>query len=154
MTMGFMDTTPPPTNERVRGLLREAEAQATYEAALPLVGEALIAQLVDAMKASKMPKADQAIESLKRAGLDQLLVEAMLRGKLTLHAADRHLNRMRDGIKNRTIPVQDVKNGILAFDGAAQRLALVAGKGGTFQYPLLGNHPRDSLITFASSLHR
>ncbi|MCK6551773.1 hypothetical protein L6R52_38420 [Myxococcota bacterium] len=154
MTIGFMDTTPQPTNERVRGLLRDAEAAPTYETALPFVTEALVTQLLDAMKASKMPKADQAIESLKRSGLDQLLVEAMLRGKLTLQAADRHLNRMRDGIKNRSIPVQDVKLGILAFDGAAQRLALVAGKGGAFQYPLLGNHPRDSLITFASSLHR
>lgn len=138
----------------VQGLMREAEAAPTYEKALPFVAEAITAQLLDAMRGAKVPKADQQVEALRRSGLDRLLVEALLRGKLTYQAADRHLNRMRDAIRARGVPVQDVKNGILAFDGAAQRLALVSGKGGPFQYPLHGNHARDSMITFASSLHR
>lgn len=144
----------PPINDAVRALIRQAESEPTYEDAMPLVAEAVAAQLLEAMRVSKMTKPDQGIEALRRAGLDHLLVEAMLRGRLTFQAADRHLNRMRDAIRSRQIPAQDVKNGILAFDGAAQRLALVSGKGGPFQYPLHGNHARDSLITFASSLHR
>jgi hypothetical protein len=145
---------PTATNETVKGLMRRAEDAQSYEDALPFVAEAITAQLLEAMKTSKMPKADQQIDALKKSGLDQLLVEALLRGRLTYQAADRHLNRMRDSIRSRVVPVQDMKNGILAFDGAAQRLALVSGKGGPFQYPLHGNHARDSLITFASSLHR
>ena len=64
------------------------------------------------------------------------------------------LDRMREAIRARLISVLDLKNGILAFDDAAQRLAMVSGKAGPFQYPLLGNHARDALITFARSLHR
>jgi hypothetical protein len=135
-------------------LMQQAEAAPTWEQAQPFVAEAIIAQLLEAMKTWRMTKAEQAHEALRRSGLDQLLVEALLRGKLTYQAADRHLNRMRDGIRARKASPNDVKTGILAFDGAAQRLAVVSGKNGPFQYPLRGNHARDSLITFARSLHR
>jgi hypothetical protein len=154
MTSQLVAATVAPTTDAVKLLMRQAEAAPTYEDALPFVAEAVTAQLLEAMKLSKMSKADQSVDALRRSGLDQLLVEALVRGRLTFQAADRHLNRMRDAIRTRRIPPQDIKNGILAFDGAAQRLALVSGKGGPFQYPLHGNHARDSLITFASSLHR
>ncbi len=121
---------------------------------MPFVAEAVALQLLDAMKSSRVPKADQQIDALKRSGLHELLVDTLMKGKLTFQAADKHLNRMRIAIKSRQIAVNDLKNGILAFDDAAQRLALVSGKGGPFQYPLQGNHARDSLITFARSLHR
>ena len=143
-----------PAMEAVKELMKKAEVAPTYEEALPFVSEAILTQLLDAMKMSKIPKADQEVDSLRRSGLDQLLVESLLRGRLSHQSTDRHLNRMRDAIRSRGIGVADLKNGILAFDGAAQRLALVAGKGGPFQYPLQGNHARDSLITFARSLHR
>jgi hypothetical protein len=140
--------------EAVKGLMQQAEAAPTWNEAQPLVSEAIVAQLLEAMKAWKVPKAEQAHESLRRSGLDQLLVEALLRGKLTYQASDRHLNRLRDAIRSRVISVNDIKNGILAFDGAAQRLAIVSGKNGPFSYITRGNHARDSLITFARSLHR
>lgn len=140
--------------ETVKVLMQHAETAPTWEDAFPFVAEAIIAQLLEAMRAWKVPKAEHAHEALKKSGLDQLLVEALMRGKLTYQASDRHLNRLRDAIKTRQIGVQDIKNGIHAFDGAAQRLAIVSGKNGPFLYPLRGNHARDSLITFGSSLHR
>ena len=151
--MGLPTETTPPT-EAVRGLMAKAETAPTYDEALPFVAEAITAQLLHAMKSSKVPKADQEIEALRRSGLDRLLVESLVRGKLSYQSVDRHLNRFRQAIKTRDISVNDMKSGILAFDGAAQRLALVSGKGGPFQYPIAGNHARDSLITFARSLHR
>lgn len=140
--------------DAVKVLMQQAEAAPTWDDAQPFVAEAIVSQLLEAMRAWKVPKAEQAHQALKVSGLDQLLVEALLRGKLTYQAADRHLNRLRDAIKARGISVADIKNGIHAFDGAAQRLAIVSGKNGPFLYPLRGNHARDSLITFGSSLHR
>jgi hypothetical protein len=140
--------------EAVKSLMKQAEDAPYYEDAVPFVAEAVTLQLLDAMKSSRVPKSDQQIEALKKSGLHELLVDTLMKGKLTYQAADRHLERMRAAIRGRTISVQDLKNGILAFDDAAQRLALVSGKGGPFQYPLAGNHARDSLITFARSLHR
>jgi len=140
--------------EAAKVLMQQAEGAASWDEAYPFVAEAIVAQLLEAMKTWRMTKAEQAHESLRKSGLDQLLVEALLRGKLTYQATDRHLNRMRDAIRSRSASPNDVKAGILAFDGAAQRLAVVSGKNGPFQYPLRGNHARDSLITFARSLHR
>src|SRR5437016_5105416 len=95
-------------SEAVRGLMKQAEAAPTYEEALPFVAEAITAQLLEAMKASKIPKAENAVEALKKSGLDKLLVEALLRGRLTFQAADRHLNRMREAIKARHTPIVDL----------------------------------------------
>lgn len=142
------------TSEAVQALMLQAEAAPSWEAAQPFASEAITAQLLEAMKAWKVQKADQAHDALKRSGLDGLLVESLLRGKLTYQASDRHLNRLRDSIRSRAVSVNDIKNGILAFDAAAQRLAIVSGKNGPFQYATRVNHARDSLITFARSLHR
>jgi hypothetical protein len=134
-------------------LMAKAETAESYEEALSLVSEAIAAQLLEAMKAARVPKAEKAVEALQASGLDRLLVEAWARGKITYKMVDLHLNRLRKEINTRD-KAEVVKQGILAFDGAAQRLALVAGRNGPFSYPLRNNHARDSLITFARALHR
>ncbi len=141
------------THMDTEAFMTKAEEAETYDEALSLVSEAIAAQLLEAMKAARVPKAEKAVESLRASGLDRLLVEAWARGKITYKMVDAHLNRLRGDIKTRD-RAEVVKQGILAFDGAAQRLALVAGRNGPFAYPLRNNHARDSLITFARALHR
>lgn len=134
-------------------LMQNAEAAESHDDALALVGEAILAQLLEAMKAARVPKAEKAVEALKVSGLDRLLIEAWSRGKITYRMVDAHLNRLRGEITSRE-RAEMIKQGILAFDGAAQRLAMVSGRNGPFSYPLRNNHARDSLITFARALHR
>jgi hypothetical protein len=141
------------TTDPVSVLMEQAEAAESYDAALSLVSEAIAAQLLEAMKAAKVPKAEKAADALRESGMDRLLVEAWGRGRITYKMVDAHLNRLRRMIKTRD-KAEVVKQGILAFDAAAQRLAMVSGRNGPFAYPLRNNHARDSLITFARALHR
>ena len=140
-------------NTDTEALMARAEQAETYDEALGLVSEAIAAQLLEAMRAARVPKAEKAVEALRAAGLDALLVEAWANGKITYKMVDRHLNRLRKWITTRD-RAEVAKQGILAFDGAAQRLALISGRNGPFAYPLRNNHARDSLITFARALHR
>lgn len=142
-----------PRADEIMTLMGSAEAADSFDEAMTLVAEAVTAQLIEAMKAAKVPKAEKAVEALKASGLDRLLVEAWIRGKITYRMVDAHLNRLRHEINTRE-RAELVKQGILAFDGAAQRLAMVSGRNGPFSYPLRNNHARDSLITFARALHR
>lgn len=134
-------------------LMVKAEKAETHDEALGLVSEAIAAQLLEAMRAARVPKAEKAVEALRAAGLDALLVEAWAKGKISYKMVDAHLNRLRKWITSRD-RAEVVKQAILAFDGAAQRLALISGRSGPFSYPLRNNHARDSLITFARALHR
>jgi hypothetical protein len=140
-------------SQEIMALFQSAEEAATFDEALSLVAKAVTMQLLEAMKAARVPKAEKAVEALTASGLDRLLVEAWARGKITYKMVDAHLNRLRKWITTRD-RAETVKQGILAFDGAAQRLALVAGRNGPFSYPTRNNHARDSLITFARALHR
>jgi hypothetical protein len=142
-----------PQAEQIVSLIESAEEADSFDEALALVAKAVTMQLLEAMKAARVPKAEKAVEALQAAGLDRLLVEAWARGKITYKMVDAHLNRLRREITTRE-KAETVKQGILAFDGAAQRLALVSGRNGPFSYPLRNNHARDSLITFARALHR
>ena len=147
--------------DAIQDLMRRATEAPTYDEAMPLVTEALTAKLLlvlkegrITLKAKKVSKPEQCVSALKRSGLDTLLVEGFMSGRITYKLVDAHLTRMRDEIRARTRSADDIKFGILAFDGIAQRLSLVSGKKGAFKYPLRGNHARDSLITFARCLHR
>lgn len=134
--------------------LEKAHQATSYEAALAAAADALTEQLAEAMKASGIKNAAASIESLKKSGLDKLLARCVARGRVGYGMVNAELDRLRAALVQRTLTAVEVKLGILAFDEAAQRLALVAGKNGSFQYAGEQNHARDSLITFARSLHR
>ena len=134
--------------------LARARAASTRENAVRAAGEALSAELLDAMKAAGISKAEKSVNALRFAGLDTLLAEGLARGKVTYRMVAGDLDRLRKALVDRTLSANDIKLGILAFDESAQRLAMVAGKNGSFTYAHAGNRARDSLITFARSLHR
>lgn len=141
-------------------MLRAAEAD-SYSDALAMVAWAVTEQLLKSMKASRMTmkareisKPDRCVAMLRRSGLDRLLVEGWMHGRVSYQAADRHLNRLREALSSRSLSTDEVKFGILAFDGAAQRLCTGTGMSGPFEYPASQNHARDSLLTFARALHR
>ncbi|MCC7382560.1 MAG: hypothetical protein IT384_12055 [Deltaproteobacteria bacterium] len=116
--------------------------------------EAVLDELLKAMKSSGIPKAEQSIDALRRSGLDHVLTYSLAIGRLSHESVRRELDRFMKALANRTLTANDIKLGILALDEAAQRLAIAAGKGGPFRYPTSQNRARDSLITFARSLHR
>lgn len=135
-------------------LLEQAAASEDPKEALRLAGEALSKELLVAMKAAGITKADKSVKALDAAGLNQLLALALAKGKLSYRAVDDVLAELREALTNRTLTAEQIKDSILAFDAAAQRLAMVGGQGGSFEYPTKGNRARDSLMTFARSLHR
>lgn len=144
----------------VEDLLARAGQAETRSEMLALVAEALTTQLLEAskrgkigMKAKKIARPDQAVSMLRASGLDNLLVEGWLRGRVTHGAAEKQLASMREAIRTRTRTAEEMKLGILAFDGFAQRMAL-ADPAGDFRYPLEENKARDLLMTFARALHR
>lgn len=142
-----------PTTE-TKALLEQAQQASTKEDALRLAGMAVSAELLEAMRAGRLSKPEKAINALKASGLDQLLVAALAEGRLRYPRVQDELARFRAALSDRSLSANEIKLGILAFDEAAQRLALVAGKKGAFSYPSTQNRARDSLITFARSLHR
>lgn len=145
---------------QVEGLLARAEGAETREAAVDAVAKALMTRLVFEMKTTRMTmrakriaKPEKAAAALCAAGLDRLLVEGWLRGRVTTAAADRQLAEMRSALASRRASAEDLKYGILAFDGFAQRMA-AADTDANFTYSLKENRARDLLLTFARALHR
>ncbi|MBI2376072.1 MAG: hypothetical protein HYV07_18910 [Deltaproteobacteria bacterium] len=109
--------------------------------------------LAAAMRAAKMPRPEQSLEHLRNAQLEVLLARAIGRGALGYGAVADQLERMRRALAARDVTAKQLELGIVALDELLQRLALVAPRGG-FSYPMENNRARDSLITFARSLHR
>ncbi len=161
MPIDVQQTPKRPGTHEVQRLLMDAEMAPSYDLALKRVTEAVLTQLLGAMKHARtrlrpkeIGKPDKYIEALSAIGLDQLLVEGWCRGKITYRQVDQHVNRLREAIQARTLTPSAIKLGILAFDGTAQRLASVSAEAGGFEYPLERNQARDSLVTFARALHR
>ena len=134
--------------------MKQAEAANDPEEALRLAGEAVSETLLKAMKSAGITKSDKSVTALKRAGLDSLLALSLAHGRLKYTPVTELLARFRSALQERSLTAEQIKDGILAFDAAAQRLAMVGGSAGGFTYPTKGNRARDSLITFARSLHR
>lgn len=143
----------PETQESER-LLDQAERSESLEEAEALITQAMNLQLVGALKAARVSKAQQAVEDLKEAGLDRLLLESWMEGKVSYKEVSGHIERLRK--KMSTLEdAEIIKQGILTFDTAAQHLAMLQGpEGHQFEYPLKNNRARDSLTTFARALHR
>jgi len=135
-------------------LLHQAQSASEPTEVLRLAGEAVSSELLVAMKAAGIPKSDKAVTALKTAGLDTLLAIALAHGRLKYSPVTEILAGLRTALQDRSLSAEQIKDGILAFDSAAQRLAMVSGAGGDFSYPTKGNRARDSLMTFARSLHR
>jgi hypothetical protein len=151
-------------DEKIRELIRMGRNASTPEAARKLFAEALDAMLLEPLKLSKVNKAEQRLSAMKKAGLDALLVEALLQGSLTPKMANRYIDQMRDGLTRHlaTLPTKEERLaaqyelllGIDAFDQIAQRIAFVTPKGGAFSYPVHDSHAIDSLRAFGNSLYR
>ena len=139
---------------KAASLLAQAAASEDPKESLRLAGEAVSQELLTAMKAAGIAKAEKSVKALDEAGLNQLLALALATGKLSYRAVDEVLAQLRDDLSNRVLTAEQIKDSILSFDAAAQRLAMVGGQGGGFEYPTKGNRARDSLMTFARSLHR
>ncbi len=135
-------------------LLEQAKQADTEDEALRLAGAAVSTQLTAAMRAAGLTKPEKSIQAMKAVGLDRLLAAALAEGRLRYPRVQDELARFRTALGDRSLSANDIKLGILAFDESSQRLALVSGKKGEFSYPATSNRARDSLITFARSLHR
>ena len=140
--------------QETEALLKQAQVATEQDEAVRLAGEALSGELLVAMKAAGIPKSEKAVTALKTAGLDGLLALALANGRLKYNPVTKVLSRLRGALQDRSLSAEQIKDGILAFDSAAQRLAMVSGSAGGFAYPTKGNRARDSLMTFARSLHR
>lgn len=139
-------------------VLSRAERKGWSELAATLgespVRREAVADLVRAgLEVARRPKARDMAAAFERAGLEQLLVETFGRGKLTTGAVQAELARLGEALRSKSLQPDEVKNAILVFDGAAQRLAVADG-GQRFTYATGQNHARDLLITFARALHR
>jgi hypothetical protein len=141
-------------SQETEALLAQAQAAIEPEDALRLAGEAVSTELLHSMKAAGISKSDKSVTALKIAGLDTLLALALAEGRLKYTPVTEVLTRLRTSLQSRSLSAIQIKDGILAFDAAAQRLAMVAGDKGSFAYSTKGNRARDSLLTFARSLHR
>ncbi|MFO0724492.1 MAG: hypothetical protein U1E65_11955 [Myxococcota bacterium] len=136
-----------------QGLLEQAKLT-DKASALALAAEALTTELLFAMKTVGIKKSEEAISALKKTDLDKLLVRSMALGKVSHISVRNELDRLTKALGRRELSAQELKAGILAFDESAQRIALSTTKGLSFKYPTVANRARDSLITFARSLHR
>ena len=141
-------------SQETEALLAEAQSSTEPDEALRLAGEAVSTELLLSMKAAGLTKSDKSVAALKVAGLDSLLALALADGRLKYSPVTEVLSRLRTSLQNRSLSAVQIKDGILAFDAASQRLAMVSGENGSFEYPTKGNRARDSLLTFARSLHR
>ncbi len=122
--------------------------------ALALAADALTTELLNAMKTVGVKRSEDAIGALKKTGLDKLLVRSMAMGQVSHTVVRTELDRLTKALGRRELSAQELKAGILTFDESAQRIALSTTKGLSFKYPSVANRARDSLITFARSLHR
>jgi hypothetical protein len=142
------------STQESESLLKQAQLATESSETLRLAGAAVSAELLAAMKAAGISKSDKSVSALRAAGLDGLLAMALANGRLRYTPVTEFLARLRTDLQDRSLSAEQIKDGILAFDSAAQRLAMVSGSGGGFVYPTKGNRARDSLMTFARSLHR
>jgi len=136
----------------IQELMRRAEDAPTYEDALPLVAEALTHQLRGALHAGHHRNADRDIDALICAGLDHLLVEAVLAGHLSDLLVERYVEQMRAMMQSGAVTAEDLKRGVLVFDITARKLAEVARAQKQFEYPLSANRARELLFAFARDL--
>lgn len=134
--------------------LSQVRAAPSLDEALVHAGQAVVHALRDAMKAAGISKIEPSLAALQATQLDRLLARSLAEGAVDHRVVRRELDRLMRALSSRAIAAADLKAGILAFDEAAQRIALAAGRGSAFKYPTVGNRARDSLITFARSLHR
>lgn len=137
-----------PADER----LKAAREAATLDEALDAAGKVVVEVLREAMRAAGIPKIDAALSALAATELDHLLARSLAEGEVDHREVRRQLDRLMRALSARTLSAADIKAGILAFDEAAQRIAGASVRG--LKYPTAGNRARDSLITFARSLHR
>jgi len=134
--------------------IEQARSAASLDEALVFAGQAVVDALSEAMKAAGYTKGPDAGQALQKVGLDRLLARSLGEGQVDHRAARTEIDRLMKALSARTTTANDIKAGILAFDEAAQRIALSIGRGTAFKYPLATNRARDSLLTFARSLHR
>jgi hypothetical protein len=137
----------------VEGLSRAADAGSAADALLGLAA-VVRAELRDALRAAGVPKPEPALAALEKTGLDQLLVRGLAFGRISPLAVRRELDRLRRALSERNFTAAELKLALVSFDENAQRLALALGRSAGFRYPAQGNRARDSLLTFARSLHR
>ena len=71
--------------------------------------------------------------------------------KFTVDLAQKELDRLRDAMVSGAVSAESIKNGIVVFDGLAQRLAMTSEN---LEYPTDRNRARDLLVTYARALHR
>ena len=126
----------------------------TYRDALELVIEALRLAIAEAVTSTEVSKRGRSSRQLQESGLDRLLAECLIEGRLVPEAVDARIQWMTHSLRRRSAAVDTLKEGILAFDAAAQRLAQVAEKRTPFEYSPETERARALLIAFASSLHR
>lgn len=134
--------------------LDQVRAAPSLDEALVLAGQAVVGALREAMKAAGLAKIEPSLAALQATQLDRLLARSLAEGAVDHRVVRGELERLMKALSSRALVAADLKAGILAFDEAAQRIALAAGRGAAFKYPTVGNRARDSLITFARSLHR
>lgn len=134
--------------------LPDITAAPSLDEALARAGRVVVQALREAMKSAGISKIEQSLAALETTQLDRLLARSLAEGAVDHRVVRRELDRLMRALSTRTLAAADLKAGILAFDEAAQRIALAAGRGTAFKYPTVGNRARDSLITFARSLHR
>ena len=137
-----------PADER----LKAAREAATLDEALDQAGKVVVEVLREAMRAAGTPKIDAALAALSMTELDHLLARSLAEGEVDHREVRRQLDRLMRALSSRTLSAAEIKAGIRAFDEAAQRIAGASVRG--LKYPTTGNRARDSLITFARSLHR
>lgn len=104
-----------------------------------------------AMKESRMSKADKKHADLVATNLHRTLTQIILDGKFTVDLAQKELDRLRDAMVSGAVSAESIKNGIVVFDGLAQRLAMTSDN---LDYPTDRNRARDLLVTYARALHR
>lgn len=98
---------------------------------------------------------EQEYASLARTGLDRVLVWAVMsKGHVDLETVQQFLDVLSQRIKDGSLRVDEVKDGILAFDNEARRITFAAGKEGGFRYTSQRNGARSLLLRFANSLHK
>jgi hypothetical protein len=151
-------------DEKLRASVAAAEKASSKEEALAIATEYLIPRLATIMEANKLPGVAAKIEALKTSGLDSLLVEGVVLGRVTAPMARDHIQRMLRALRDRAIGVDELKAGILVFDELARRVFIAvkldgpfryaAKPDGPFRYPDIANRARDLLIALAYSLHR
>jgi len=142
------------TLDGTKALLAEAERAATRAEAARLAGDAVLMELADVLEKSGLSKAEETVGAIAKVGLGALLAESLAEGRMRYAKVGAEIERLRRALIDRALSANEIKLGILALDDVAQRLSLVGGKGGGFDYPATQNRARDSLITFARSLHR